>query len=380
MPDRILGMLTVASQDVRREVLFMSPASQPTTDHAAVATHALEVLRKASPVVEELLTPELRFIGPHRPLDFGVGLLASGPGYPVDAAAWGLMATRVVARRLIPTITAIEANGRTDLMIRIVGEFENVEIGAFEKIIRNAVHTLRSYRRNMAEARLPWRVREDGTIALEDTLAWLSIALGSLSSSLRSAGHNGRAGDGAEDWLSISESVSMIRQLICFVRDALPQAAGLPEQQVSLEGRWKVRLAGLLEQAERPVGPFVDIPAIGGQPAVIGGRYWPTSSHDELCAEILATSNGIELLRVALVQHAPDRDAAVSGVRMLTVTQAHIVSNIPTYEISRMATSGRLRSNGKSGEARRIDLESLADLALARHAAKTVKGLRKRLG
>jgi hypothetical protein len=71
--------------------------------------------------------------------------------------------------------------------------------------------------------------------------------------------------------------------------------------------------------------------------------------------------------------------AASSGgpFQWLTVSEAHTASGLPTYEISRLCTSQRLRTNGKTGRERRIDASSLIELKLAIAKDVTLKRLRR---
>lgn len=65
------------------------------------------------------------------------------------------------------------------------------------------------------------------------------------------------------------------------------------------------------------------------------------------------------VLHQASVGTSSDMD---SGPRWLTVTQASKLSTLGTPQISRLATEGELRSNGKRGPERRIDALSLVGL------------------
>ncbi|MFN0132733.1 MAG: hypothetical protein ACKVW3_09430 [Phycisphaerales bacterium] len=76
----------------------------------------------------------------------------------------------------------------------------------------------------------------------------------------------------------------------------------------------------------------------------------------------------------------PLEKSSKSGSEWLTVTEAAVLLGLRTYEVSRLASNGDLKTNGKVYHERRITAASVARYKLADNKDKTIATLRKHVG
>lgn len=140
-----------------------------------------------------------------------------------------------------------------------------------------------------------------------------------------------------------------------------------------------------LERLLRPPGPSNEEVERALSEKSLGGRTWrdegvgfpPPWFTAFLDPDVFrASKQAIDhIIRNSTINQ--DKPQADEG--WLTVTQAHEVYAIPTATISRLASDGKLRSNGKTGPERRIDPASLAAFKLAQAKDERIKKLQKHL-
>lgn len=87
---------------------------------------------------------------------------------------------------------------------------------------------------------------------------------------------------------------------------------------------------------------------------------WDDASYDRM-------ADGLEGLAEKLTEEErAATDLAEHGTTWITVTEAAREQRVEKHEITRAANSGQIRTNGKSGHARRIDAASLVEWNLRR--------------
>jgi hypothetical protein len=240
---------------------------------------------------ESKLTPELRHAARYTEID-SCTRLVSGPGHPVQAALWVMVAKRLTERPDLLSARAAkrgELSGRgsrSEIVVVISGACFAVPLtlSAAMRMTQNATKTLESALaagHDQWAGWLPQLRDEKGTLALSPTLVALHAAVNMLIDCMNDfslhrdvVGHrvDHRAG-AADSWYTLVGVVGWLGRLMPMVRETLPQASRLPDQDLPLGKRARTSLRQTLDAMEGLLANL-GVSSRPGVPGLVAGRVW----------------------------------------------------------------------------------------------------------
>lgn len=287
----------------------------------------LRSLREAAESWWPRLTSELRWAA-HYVHEDSCTRLYSGPGYPVQAAAWIMMARKVAASPdslVVHTPTPLEVEDgapTSEMVVEIAGAMFAAPLT--DRVVRtmtgNAVKTLETVLAPGYDPWAGWRkvvLDASGRPMLGPALRSLQIAIGAITDSLRRfedqrvfVDHELQPGTSTgEDWYAVVEDLQRTRGLISLVDASLGQAGELPEGSLPLDQRFGPRLGLQLRMLESMLSMF-DVPSRHQVPGVVGGHLFrkfelPFAALEDLRTQLAGFA--------AVLMVAKDSPAALGG-------------------------------------------------------------------